>query len=92
MSRRIYQPTKNAMQSGKANATFWLAEYDQVEAKMLDPLMGRTGSGDMNQQVRLKFETKDDAITYAERQGVEYCVDEPQPRKMILKSYAENFK
>lgn len=92
MSLRIYQPTKNAMQSGKANTKFWLAEYDPEEQKVVEPLLGRTGSGDTPQQLCLKFPTKDDAIAYAEREGISYYVVEPKQRNVIIKTYADNFK
>ena len=53
--------------------------------------MGWTGSGDMNQQLRLKFESKEEAIDYARREGIEYDVVEPKKRSHIKKSYADNF-
>ncbi len=46
----------------------------------------------MHSQVRLEFDTKDEAIDYAQRNGFAYTVFEPQPRRAIIKSYADNFR
>lgn len=92
MKARIYQPAKTAMQSGTGNTKFWLLEFDQTEKKKQYPIMGWTSSGDMRQQLRLKFPTKEAAIDYAKRQGMPFRVEEPKSRKPIIKSYADNFK
>lgn len=93
MQARIYQPSRSAMTSGQANTREWTLEFDQSEAKRIDPLMGWTGSGDMNGQVRLRFETKDSAIDYATRHGIAYRVEEPNKRKPNIRprGYAGNF-
>ena len=65
MSARIYQPARNAMQSGQAKSGDWILEFLPAEAKSLDPLMGWTSSGDMNSQVKLKFNSKEAALEYA---------------------------
>ncbi len=57
MSAKIYRPAKTAMQSGKAKTHLWVLEFDQAAPRVIDPLMGYTGSGDMQQQVKLSFET-----------------------------------
>lgn len=46
----------------------------------------------MRQQVQLSFDSKEEAIAYAEREGIAYRVFEPEPHKMIHRSYADNFK
>ena len=57
---RIFQPTKNAMQSGRANSRNWVLEYEPTEARRADPLMGWISSGYMeNSQVRLRFASKE---------------------------------
>jgi len=88
---RIYQPTKNAMQSGRANQGRWVLEYEPSERKSTDPLMGWIGSGDTATQVRLKFENKEDAVTFATKKGLTYRVQEPQRRRVQSKNYSENF-
>ena len=92
MKAKIYQPAKTAMQSGNANVKHWIVEYEPEEAKKVDRLMGWAGSGDMRGQLKLKFDTKDEAIAYAERNTLSYNVAEPNLRRVIPKSYSDNFK
>ncbi|MEL7542382.1 MAG: ETC complex I subunit [Pseudomonadota bacterium] len=92
MAVRIYQPAKTAMQSGQAKTEVWLLEHDREERRTRDPLMGYTSSTDMRQQVVLEFATKDEAIAYARRNGLEYTVSEKKPRRRTPKSYADNFR
>ncbi|KQP58498.1 ETC complex I subunit [Methylobacterium sp. Leaf399] len=92
-SARIYRPAKDASQSGLARTHRWILEFDRTEPRETDPLMGWTGSGDMLQQVRLTFDTQEEAVAYATRAGLSYRIDEPQkaiPRKGL--SYSDNFK
>jgi len=91
MTARIYCPTKNAMQSGMKNTRMWVLQYAAKEVKKLDPLMGWTGSSDMNGQIHLKFASKDDAIAYAKRNDIAFDVIEPKARKVKIKSYADVF-
>jgi ETC complex I subunit conserved region len=91
MLARIYQPAKNAMQSGQAKDA-WVLEFEPDSARWADPVMGWTSSTDMKGQIRLIFATKDEAIAYAERQGIQAQVFEPRRRKPIIKAYADNFK
>lgn len=93
MRVRIYQPARNAMQSGTAKSNHWLLVYPQVDARTLDPLMGWTSSDDTQAQVRLRFETRKQAEDYARDKGLEYDVLEPGTRKFNIRQrgYAENF-
>ena len=91
MTARIYCPTKNAMQSGLKNTRKWVLEYIAEKGKRLDPLMGWTGSSDMDGQINLKFVSKNEAVSYAKRNGIAYEVTEPKARKVRLKSYADVF-
>jgi len=91
MLARIYKPAKTAMQSGRAKTKEWVLEYEPATPREIDPLMGWTSSNDMLSQVRLFFETKEEAIDYATRHGIAFEVaDIPTPKK-ILKAYADNF-
>lgn len=92
MTARIFRPAKTAMQSGVARTKEWVLEHEASAARQIDPLMGWTSSTDTRTQVRLEFDTKDDAIAYAERNGIPYRLDEPKPRGLVRKSYADNFK
>jgi len=93
MRAKIYQPARNAMQSGQAKTKNWVLEFAPEEARSIDPLMGWTSSGDMNSQVKLQFDTKDEAIAYATQKGIAYQVREPKPRKQNIRTggYGENF-
>jgi hypothetical protein len=92
MSARIYQRPKNAMQSGKARTGDWILEFDPAEAKQPDPLMGWAGSGDMQQQVVLKFATEADAQAYADRYGIEARVHSTPPKRLKIQAYSDNFR
>ena len=90
MKVRIFKPAKTAMQSGQANTREWLLEAEPAP-KSVDPLMGWTSSTDMNGQVRLSFESKEEAIEYAERHGIAFRLHEPNDPPVIIKAYADNF-
>jgi hypothetical protein len=92
MVARIYKPTKTAMQSGRARTARWVLEFEPEVAREVDPLMGWTSSRDMKQQLRLAFDTKEEAIAYATRNGIAHHVVENHPRKVVPKAYADNFK
>jgi hypothetical protein len=92
MLARIYRPAKTAMQSGRANTKEWVLEFDQAGPREVEPLMGWTASSDMSQEVRLEFDTKEQAIAYAERQGVPFQLTEPKERRAKPKSYSDNFR
>jgi hypothetical protein len=91
MLARIYRPAKNAMQSGKANTKEWVLEFEPASAKVSDPLMGWTLSTDMNGQVRLHFDTREEAAAYAQRHGIAFEVLASKEPKRIVKAYADNF-
>jgi hypothetical protein len=88
---RIYKPTKTAMQSGTAKTKDWVLDFEPSEPRQVEPLMGWTSSGDMRSQVRLRFETKDEAIAYCERHAIAFQVTEPRERERRGLSYADNF-
>jgi hypothetical protein len=92
MTARIYQRPKNAMQSGKALTDEWLLEFAPAEAKRPDPLMGWAGSGDMQQQLQLKFVSLDEAQAYATRYGIDARVQASPPRRLKIQAYADNFR
>jgi len=88
---RIYRPAKTAMQSGTAKTKDWVLDYEPSEPREVEPLMGWTSSGDMRQQLRLRFETKDEAIADGERNGIAYQLAEPNERERRTISYSDNF-
>jgi len=91
MPARIYKPSKTAMQSGVANTKAWQLDFEPEAPRQVEPLMGWTSSGDMRQQLRLHFDSKEAAIAYCERRGIPYQVTETVPLKRLIMSYADNF-
>jgi len=87
---KIYKPTKTAMQSGLRNTSKWLLKFDTLNTD-ISPLMGWETSTDTMSEVKLEFFTKESAISYAKKNNIEYYIIEPQKRKIIKKSYADNF-
>jgi hypothetical protein len=92
MTARIYKPARNAMQSGKANTKAWILEFEPEARRTADPLMGWTSSGDMKQQLRLSFDTQQQAVEYALRNGIAYELVPEAPARPVRKAYADNFK
>ena len=78
------------MQSGNRNTKKWLIEFDTLDTGV-NLLMGWESSKDTMSEVKLKFSTKDQAINYARKNNIDYYIIEPQKRKIIKKSYSDNF-
>ena len=87
---KIYKPTQSAMQSGKRNTKNWILEFDTLNTT-INPLMGWESSRDTMSEVILEFATKDEAVIYSKKNNIDYYIVEPQKRKIIKKSYADNF-
>lgn len=90
MYARIYRPSKTAMQSGRANTREWVLEF---ERGLVSPekLMGWQSTADTASQVRLTFETRDEAIAFAWRNGIPHQVTEPREPRRIVRAYSDNF-
>jgi hypothetical protein len=92
MKFRIFQPTKNAMQSGKVNSKKWLmVPIAEDNIRSIDPIMGWTSAADISTQLNYEFSTKEDAVKFAEESNFEYAVEESTVATIKKKSYAENF-
>lgn len=91
MVARIYKPARNAMQSGVAKTKHWVLEFEPEKPRAVEPLMGYTSSSDMTSQIRLSFETKEEAIAYAERRAIPYRVFEPHEPARRKMAYSDNF-
>lgn len=89
---RIYRPAKTAMQSGRANTSSWILDYTPGAALRPDALMGWAGEGSTMNQLRLSFNSLEEAMAYADRQGLDYQVVRHQPRRQTIRTYAENFR
>ncbi len=92
MRARIYQTPKNAMQSGAARTADWVLEYAPNAPQRADRLMGWIGSTDTQRQVVLRFESREEAIGYAERNGIDFDLELPRPKKFRPKNYSDNFR
>jgi hypothetical protein len=88
---RIYKPTRTAMQSGTAKTKEWVLEFEPEQSREVEPLMGWTSSGDMRQQVRLQFDSAEEAVAYCERSGIAYQLMEPKAPTRRTISYSDNF-
>jgi len=89
---RISELDRKTTQSGKANAGLWLLEFERREPLRPDPLTGWNGSGDTNPQVRITFQSKEAAIAYCGKHGLQYHVVPAAPVRMKLQAYADNFR
>lgn len=89
---RIYKPPKTAMQSGRANTRKWVLEFEPGEAQRPDPLMGWAGSRDTLRQVKLRFESREEAEAYAQRKRLAYEVEGEEVRHEKIRTYADNFR
>jgi len=78
------------MQSGQGNSKNWLLEFDTLN-NGIDPFMGWETSKDTMSEVKLEFLTREQAINYAKKNNIDYYIIEPQKRKIIKKSYTDNF-
>ncbi len=92
MSAIIYRPSRNAMQSGKGKSKHWVLVHERTVPRQIEPLMGYTSSSDTNAQVRLNFNSLEEAEEYAKRQGLAYRVQpahEATPKRSV---YTDNFQ
>ncbi|NGP19131.1 ETC complex I subunit [Devosia aurantiaca] len=92
MTARIYRPARSAMQSGKGKSKSWVLVHEQSKPRGIEPLMGYTSSSDTTQQVKLSFDTLEEAEAYAQRNGIPYSVQpahDPTPKRV---SYPDNFR
>ncbi|EXJ84223.1 NADH dehydrogenase (ubiquinone) Fe-S protein 4 [Capronia epimyces CBS 606.96] len=90
---RIYKQAKPATQSGTWGSHAWRLDWDVLPKghRWENPLMGWQSSGDVMQGTKISFKTKEDAVAFAEKQGYEWYVHEPQERRFVPKAYANNF-
>ena len=87
---KIFKPSKTAMQSGFANLDKWVIEYI-TDNPGINPLMGWESSTDTLSELKLEFSSKEKAIEYAKKNKIEYEIIEEKKRKIIKKSYSDNF-
>ena len=91
MLARIYKPSKSSMQSGRAKFEDWVLEFEPASARTPEPLMGWSSSNDTQSQVVLRFPTSQEAVAYAQKNGIPFQLFEPKAERKIIKAYADNF-
>jgi ETC complex I subunit conserved region len=79
------------MQSGTAKTKDWVLDFEPEEPREIEPLMGWTSSGDMRQEVSLRFETAEEAVAYCEREGIPYQLFPAKAKQPPTLSYSDNF-
>lgn len=89
---KIYKPGKTAMQSGRAKTKYWLLEYISPTGRVPEALMGWVSSGDTLNQVRIKFETEEEAVAFAQKHGIDYTISATHERRPKPRNYGDNFK
>ena len=87
---KIYKPTKTAMQSGTKKFDKWIIEFI-TEDTGINPLMGWESSTDTLTELNLEFTTKELAIDYAKKNDIDFELIEPHSKKIVEKSYTDNF-
>ena len=87
---KIYIPSKTAMQSGTKNDEKWVIEFVTKDTG-INPLMGWETSSDTNSELKLEFSSKELALNYAKKNKIDFELIEPNKRKVVKKSYADNF-
>ncbi|MDC1177409.1 ETC complex I subunit [Candidatus Pelagibacter sp.] len=87
---KIYIPNKNPMQSGTGKTDKWILEYE-TKNPTNNPLMGWESSSDTYTELKLEFSSKELAINYAKKKKIDFEIIEPRKRKIVKKSYADNF-
>jgi len=91
MYAKIYQSQPSAMTSGRANAGVWVLEFQSSKPRSIDPLTGNTRSVDTRGQLDMKFNSKEDAVSYAKANKIPHRVIDRPKSKRIPRSYGENF-
>ncbi len=92
MKAKIFKPAKTAMQSGRAKYKKWVLKFIDEKNQLIDSMMGWNGGSSTFSQIELKFSSKEEAVNYAKKNSIDYEVLETSERKVINKSYADNFK
>ncbi len=91
MKALIYKQSKSVTQSGSKKSNKWILEFKRVSGSEIEPLMNWASSGDTQNQVKMKFSSKELAISFAEKNSLDYKVKESKKHKVKPKSYSDTF-
>ena len=72
------------MQSGVGKTKKWLAEYISEKETEKDNLMGWNSSSDTQTQIKMFFDTKQQAIDWAVNNNYQFFVEVPKIRKIKM--------
>ena len=78
------------MQSGLKKFDRWILEYITNDPS-INPLMGWESSTDTFSELKIDFSSKEKAILYAKKNKIKFELIEPKKRKIVKKSYSDNF-
>ncbi len=92
MTARIFQPSRGTTQSGLGKTHEWILEYEPATQRTLEPLMGWTSAADTLNQIRLRFATREEAVAYADSNGIAFSVQEPAIRQVRPRNYTDRFR
>lgn len=88
----IYKPAKNTMQSGKGNLSQWILEFEKTNERFNEPIMGWIANSDtLSTQIKLTFQSLEEAVEYAKKEGFEFEIIEPKKSKLRIQKYADNY-
>jgi hypothetical protein len=79
------------MSSGRAKTHKWHLEFEPAEPRSIDPLTGNAVSMDTREQIKMTFDTLEEAVSYAKSNGIPHRVQSTKDMKRIPRSYSENF-
>ena len=87
----IYKNKKSPTQSGKLHKDFWVLEHINDKGVKTDLLTGWKTT-EINLTKKMKFSSKEDAISYAKKNNIDFEILKEVNNKISNKSYADNFK
>jgi len=92
MLAHIYSPAKSAAQSGQAQSGRWVLCYEPQSPKWIEPLMGYISTADTQAEVKLRFNSKEEAVAFAQKNAIAYYITEPLPAVRQKLAYSDNFR
>ena len=78
------------MQSVMGKSTKWMLVFE-TKYPTTNPLMGWESSNDTLSELDLEFSSKEFALEYAKKNKIQLEIIEPKKRKIVKKSYSDNF-
>ena len=78
------------MQSGLKKFDKWVLEFITNDPT-INPLMGWESSNDTYSELKMEFASRELALEFAKKNKIEFEIIEPKERKIVKKSYSDNF-